>query len=65
MATVPTGDKEQADSHRARGAELRAVADGMIDADSAKILRRLADQHDATADKLDGQAARSSKPGAK
>jgi hypothetical protein len=48
-------DEERVADFRRRAEELRTVADGMSHADSAAILRRMADQHEAMADRLDNE----------
>ena len=48
--------------YRQRAEELRTIADSMIHADTANILRHLADQHDAMADRSEAQAAKFEKP---
>jgi hypothetical protein len=61
MAAAPT-DQERAANYRRRAKELRAVADATGHADSGAILRRLADQHDAMADKIEARMRQLQKP---
>jgi hypothetical protein len=56
---------DKAADYRRRAQELRTLIATMRNADTAAILRHLADQHDAMAARLEAQAAAARTPGPK